>query len=61
MEVGTKKTPNKGHFMDADSVQKTLEIFSLTTKNAILMNLTTITYLCEMFNLARNSDVTLRE
>ena len=36
--------------MDAESVQKTLDIFALTTKISIMMKLTTITYLCEIFN-----------
>ena len=36
--------------MDAESVRKTLEIFSLTTANAILMKLTTIMYLHESVN-----------
>ena len=40
-----KKTPKKGHFMDAESVRKTLKIYNLTTKNAILIKLTRILYL----------------
>ena len=36
--------------MDAESVWKTLEIFNLTTKNAILMKLTIIMYLHESVN-----------
>ena len=45
--------------MNAESVRKTLEIFNLTTTNAILMKLTTIMYLHESVNRkalrARNS------
>ena len=45
--------------MDAESVRKTLKTFNLTTKNAILMKLTTIMYLHESVNRkplrARNS------
>ena len=45
--------------MDAESVCKILEIFNLTTSNAILMKLTTIMYLHESINRktvrARNS------
>ena len=36
--------------MDAESVRKMLEIFNLTTTNAILMKLTTIMYLYESVN-----------
>ena len=36
--------------MNAESVRKTLEIFNLTTTNAILMKLTTIMYLHESVN-----------
>ena len=36
--------------MDAESVRKMLEIFNLTTTNAILMKLTTIMYLHESVN-----------
>ena len=48
--VKTQKTSNKGYFLDAESVRKTLEIFNLTTTNAILMKLTTIMYLHESVN-----------
>ena len=34
--------PRKDHFMDAESVQKTLKILNLTTTDVILMKLTTI-------------------
>ena len=36
--------------MDAELVHKTLKIFNLTAKNAILMKLTTIIYLHESVN-----------
>ena len=48
--VRTQKSPKKGHFVDAESVRKTLEIFDLTTTNAMLMKLTTIMYLHESVN-----------
>ena len=38
------KTSQKEHFMDAESVRKTLKFFDLTTKNSILMKLITIMY-----------------
>ena len=57
--VKTQKPPKKSHFVDAESVSKTLKIFNSTTANAILMKLTTITYLHESVNRktlsARNS------
>ena len=48
--VRAQKPPKKGYFVNAESVRKTLEIFSLTTANAILMKLTTIMYLHESVN-----------
>ena len=48
--VKTQKTSNKGYFLDAESVRKTLEIFNLTTTNVILMKLNTIMYLHESVN-----------
>ena len=48
--VRAQKPPKKGYFVDAESVRKTLEIFNLTTTNAILMKLTTIMYLHESVN-----------
>ena len=36
--------------MDTESLRKTLEIFNLTTTNAILMKLTTIMYRHESLN-----------
>ena len=47
--VKGKKTPKKGHFMDAKSVRKTLKTYNLTTTNAILMKLTKIMYLHKVF------------
>ena len=53
------KPPKKGHFMDSESVWKTLQTFNLTTANAILMKLFTIIYLHGSVNRktlkARNS------
>ena len=40
--VRAQKRPKKSHFVDAESVRKTLKNFSLATTNAILMKLTTI-------------------
>ena len=40
--VRAQKLPKKGHFVDAESVRKTLKNFNLATTNAILMKLTTI-------------------
>ena len=48
--VRAQQAPKKGYFVDAESVRKTLEIFNLTTTNAILIELTTIMYLHESVN-----------
>ena len=40
--VRAQKRPKKGHFVDAESVRKTLKNFNLATTNAIRMKLTTI-------------------
>ena len=57
--VRVQTPPKKGSFVDAESVRKILEIFNLTTTNAILMKLTAIMYLYESVNRkalkARNS------
>ena len=45
--IMTQKPSREGHFMDAESVRKTLKTFNLTTTNDILMKLTTIMYLYE--------------
>ena len=52
------KPPKKGHFMDACLVRKTLETFNLATTNAILMKLTTIVHLYQVFHMAKNEGVT---
>ena len=53
------KTSHEEPFVVAESVRKTLKIFNLTAKNAILMNLTTTMYRHENVNRkalrARNS------
>ena len=56
----TKKLPKRDNFMDTASIQKHLEIYNLTTKNATLMKLTTIMYLHYTFNLAEDWGVTQR-
>ena len=50
--MGSKdaKTCQKGLFRDAQSVRKTLEIFNLTTANAIQTKLAMIMYLHESVN-----------
>ena len=48
--VRAQKHPIKGYFVDAELVRKNLEIFNLTTTNAILIKLTTIMYLHESVN-----------
>ena len=40
--IRAQNLPKKGHFMDAESVQKTLKIYNLTIKNAMLIKLTTL-------------------
>ena len=57
--VRAQKPSKKSHFMDAESIRKTLKTFDSTTTNAILMKLTTIIYLQMSVNRkplrARNS------
>ena len=48
--VRVQTPPKKGSFVDAESVRKILEIFNLTTTNAILMKLITIMYIYESVN-----------
>ena len=48
------------HFIDAESVRKTLKIHNLTTTNAILIKLTTIMYLHKTFDFAKNWSATHR-
>ena len=52
--VRAQKPPKKGHFMDAESVRKTLKTFNLTTSNAIMMKLITIMYLHKSVNRKLN-------
>ena len=57
--VRAQKRPKKGHFVDAESVRKTLENFNLATTNAILMKLITISIFMSVNRKtlrARNSD-----
>ena len=49
-----QKSPKSSHFMDAALPQKRLKLYNLTTTNATLMNLTAITYLHKVFNLAKD-------
>ena len=49
-----QKAPKRNHLMDAELVQNTLKIYNLTAANAILMKLSTIRYLLETFNLAKD-------
>ena len=48
--VRAQKTLKRGHFMDAESIQKT---FNFATTYAILMKLTTDIYLNKVFHLAK--------
>ena len=45
-----RKPPKNGSFVDSESLRKILEIFNLTTTNAILMKFTTLMYLHERVN-----------
>ena len=49
-KVRAQKPPKNACFVDAESVRTTLEIFNLTTTDAIRMKLTTIMYLYESVN-----------
>ena len=42
------------HFMETESIQKTLKIFNFTATFAILMKLTTDIYLNKFFHLAKS-------
>ena len=53
-----QKPSKRGHFMDAASPQKHLKIYNFGTTNVILMILTTIVYLHQTFDLAKNWGVT---
>ena len=59
-EKGSKKSPKRGHFMDAESIQKTLNIFNLTITYAILIKLSTNMYLNKVFPLAKFWGITYR-
>ena len=52
--IRAQKATKRGHFMDAESIQKILKIFELTTTYAILMKLTTDIYLNKFFHLAES-------
>ena len=52
------KHPKRGHFMDAQSIQKTLNIFNCTTTYAILMKVTTNMYLIKVFHFTKSWGVT---
>ena len=47
----------RSHFMDAESMQETLNIFNFITAHAILMKLTTDIYLNKVFHLAKSWSV----
>ena len=57
-EVRTQKPPKRGHFMNAKLVSKMFKIFNLTTTNVIVMKLTTIMYLYDIFSWTENWGVT---
>ena len=58
--VRASKPPQKGHFMDAESVRKILKIYNFTTTNAILMKLTKVMYLHKTFHFIKDWAVTHR-
>ena len=53
--------PKGGHFMDAASPRKVLNIYNFTITNATLMKLTMIMYPHKTFNLVEDWAVTHRE
>ena len=55
-----EKAP-ENHLMNAELVRKVLKDFKLTTTNAILIKLTTIMYLHEIFNLTKKIGAQLVE
>ena len=55
--VRTQKLPKKGHFMDAESVRKSLKIFNLT-KDECYTDKTYHNYLHKIFNLVKIWGVT---
>ena len=56
--VTAQNSFRKCHFMDAESVHKILTIFNLATTSAIMVRLTLIVYLLEIFNLTKHLGVT---
>ena len=46
------KDPNKGHFMDTESIQKALQILTFVTTYAILMKRTADIHLNKVFHFA---------
>ena len=46
------KNPNKGHFMDTESIQKTLQILTFVTTYTILMKRTADIHLNKVFHFA---------
>ena len=58
--VRVQKIPKRGHFMDTESIQKTLKILNFTTTYAIPMKLTIDIYLNKVFHLAKSWDVSHR-
>ena len=57
-ESKCRKTTKGGHFMDVESMQKTLKTFNFTTTNAILMKLAADLYLNKVFHLERSWGIT---
>ena len=55
-----EKAP-ENHLMNAELVRKVLKDFKLTNTNAILIKLTTIMYLHEIFNLTKKIGAQLVE
>ena len=52
--------PKIDHFMDTESIRKTLKTFNFTTTNAIPMKLTTDIYLTKVFHLPKSLGVAQR-
>ena len=55
------KDPNKGHFLDTESIQKALQILTFVTTYAILMKRTADIHLNKVFHLAEFCGVSHRE
>ena len=56
----TQKNLKRGHFIDAESIRKTLKTFNFPTINAILTKLTTDIYLNKVFQLPKSWGITHR-